>query len=65
MHGATDAVERLQSILDRPLRTYTAFVREVAPAAQAKATQEAFTRGQVPRQTSSEKPLVRCYARDA
>jgi hypothetical protein len=33
MRGATDAVERLQSILDRPLRTYTAFVREVVPAA--------------------------------
>jgi hypothetical protein len=33
MHGATGAVERLQSVLGRPLRTYAEFVREVAPAA--------------------------------
>ncbi len=33
MLGATDAVERLESILGRPLRTYGDFVREVAATA--------------------------------
>jgi uncharacterized protein YbjT (DUF2867 family) len=33
MRGAKGAVERLQSILGRPMRTYAEFVKEVAPAA--------------------------------
>jgi hypothetical protein len=33
MRGATGAVERLESILGRPLRTYADFVREVAAVA--------------------------------
>jgi hypothetical protein len=33
MHGATGAVERLQGILVRPLRTYAEFAGEVAAAA--------------------------------
>lgn len=33
MHGAADAVDRLQAILGRPLRTYAQFVHEVATGA--------------------------------
>jgi uncharacterized protein YbjT (DUF2867 family) len=33
MHGAQDAVDRLQAILGRPLRTYVEFVAEATSAA--------------------------------
>jgi hypothetical protein len=34
MHGEPGAVQRLEAILGRPLRTYGAFVAEVAAAAK-------------------------------
>jgi hypothetical protein len=40
-------------------------VRELLGGKSGGKTVCAVTRGQVPRQTSCGKPLVRCYARDA